>query len=94
MTSGPHFLYLKKNEDSRYQDNFNLLNKLKFVKILQYLRQFCICKNGIPHFENLKTGVLDIRCLSWNNAIIVFMKKGRMDRRDIKVVTEFPCEYI
>ena len=22
------------------------------------------------------------------------MKKGRMDRRDIKVVTEFPCEYI
>ena len=28
-----------------------------------------------------RPGVSDIRCLNWKNAIIVFMKKCRMDRR-------------
>ena len=68
----------------RYQDNFDLLNYLKIIKILQYLCQFCICKNGKPHFENLKTGVLNIRCLSWNNAIIVFMKNAEWIEDDKK----------
>ena len=36
-----------------------------------------------------RPGVFDSRCLGWNTAIIVFMKKWIKD--DIKVVTEFPC---
>ena len=28
-----------------------------------------------------RLGIFDFRCLSWNTAIIVFMKKCRMDRR-------------
>ena len=46
---------LKIDIDIRYRDNFDLLNKLKFVQILQYIRQFWRYKNGKPHFENLKT---------------------------------------
>ena len=50
---------LKIYEDIRYQNikikYFDLLYKLKFVLILQYLRQFRRYKNGRPHFENLKT---------------------------------------
>ena len=53
------------------------------VKILQYLRQFWRYKDGRPYFENIKTGVFDIRCLSWITAIIVF-------EDDVKIVAEFP----
>ena len=46
---------LKIYEDIRYQDDFDILNRLKFVLISQYLRQFRRYKNNRPHFENLKT---------------------------------------
>ena len=38
-----------------------------------------------------RPGVFDIRCLSWNTAIIVFMKNASWIDDDIKVVNEFPC---
>ena len=33
----------------------------------------------------------DIRCLSWNTAIIVFMKKCHMDRRLYEMFIGTPC---
>ena len=52
---------LKIDIDIKYWDNFDLLNKLKYVQILHYLRQFWRYKNGKPHFENLKAfSILDV----------------------------------
>jgi len=56
----------------------DLLNKLKFVQILQCLIQLWRFKNGIPHFEHLK--LKRFRCFNWNVATIVLMKQFRMDR--------------
>ena len=47
--------FSKIDEEIRYLDNFDLLNKLKFVQVSQYLCQFRSNKNGRPHFEKLKT---------------------------------------
>ena len=38
-----------------------------------------------------RPGVFDIRRLSWNTAIVVFIKNAAWFEDDIKVVTEFPC---
>ena len=38
-----------------------------------------------------RPGVFELRCLSWNTAIIVFKKNGAWIEDDIKAVTEFPC---
>ena len=57
---------------------------MKFVQILQYLRQFWRYKMVDRILKISRPGVFDIRCLSWNTAIIVFMKKCRMDRRRYK----------
>ena len=39
-----------------------------------------------------RPGVFDIRCLSWNTGIIVFIKKNSAwIKDDIKVVTKFLC---
>ena len=35
--------------------------------------------------------VLNIRCLNWKTAIIVFMKNAAWLEDDKKVVSEFPC---
>ena len=46
----------------------------------------------VDHILKLsRPGVCDIRCLSWNTAIIVFMKSAAWVEDDLLVVTEFPC---
>ena len=62
----------------------------------------CTFCNISVHFEDAKMvdhilkiprpGFFDNSCLSWNTAIIVFMKKCRLQiEDDTKDVTEFPC---
>ena len=77
-------LYIFLKIDLKKKDNFNLLNKIKWIKICT---NFAISlsinwryKNDRP--ENLKTR--RFRCLSWNIAIMVFIKKCHMDRRRYK----------
>ena len=51
-----HLSYILKIEETiRYEDNFDVLKRLKFVHIWKFLRQFRKYKNGRPRFENLKT---------------------------------------
>ncbi len=48
--------------------------------------------NMVNHILKIsRPGAFDIRCLSWNTAIIVFIKNVAWIEDDIKVVTEFPC---
>ena len=54
---------------------------MTLVQILQYLRQFWLYKM-VDHISKIsKPDIFDIRCLNWNSAIIVFIEKWSMDRR-------------
>ena len=72
---------VRSNISLKYQRFATSGSKDRGIRVCgKYLRQFWRCKNVRPHFENLKI-VFDIYSLSLNTAIIVFMKKYRMDRR-------------
>ena len=74
------------DEDIRYWDNFDLLNKLKFanLQILQYLFvNFKDTQMGDLILKISRPGVFDIRCLSWNTATIVFVKNATWVEDDI-----------
>ena len=74
--SGLHLsCVLKLDEDTRYLDNFYLLNKLKFVHILKYILVNFVNTKMVEDLilKISRPGVFDIRCVNWNTAIIVFI---------------------
>ena len=73
------------HEDFRYSDDFELLNQLKFVQILQYLCHHWRYKMVDLILKISGPGVSDIRCVNCRKLkLLCSSKKCHMDRRRYK----------
>ena len=69
------------NEDTRYLDKIDLLDKLKFCNISANFKD----AKMVDHILKIsRLDVFDTRCLNWIASIIVFMKKCHMEQRRYK----------